>query len=187
MTILPLTISPDPILKAVAQDVDKVDANLQKLMDDMLQTMYHEKGIGLAANQVGVLKRIIVMDVNYESGRYDVQECGAHCHEDHLENKDPIFMVNPKIIKASKEISTFYEGCLSFPEIRAEIKRPKEVEIEYLDYHGQKQILKAHGILATCVQHEIDHLNGITFVDYLSKTKREMLAKKLQKLLRSRL
>jgi peptide deformylase len=96
-------------------------------------------------------------------------------------------MVNPKITKSSKEKSTFYEGCLSFPEIRAQIKRPKEVEVEYLDYNGQKQTLKANELLSTCVQHEIDHLNGITFVDYLSKTKREMLLRKMNKLLKSRL
>jgi len=188
MSILPLIISPDPLLKQVAKEVEKVDAELQKLMDDMLQTMYHEKGIGLAAVQVGVLKRILVMDVNYESGRYENQGCGdSHCEEVHVEDSSPIYMVNPKIIKSSAELSTFSEGCLSFPEIRAEIKRPEKVEVEYLDYHGKKQILKADGILATCVQHEIDHLNGITFVDYLSKTKREMLLKKMGKLLRSRL
>ena len=188
MSALPLIISPDPRLKEVAIEVTKVDAQLQKLMDDMIVTMYNEKGIGLAAVQVGVLKRVLVMDVNYDSSRYKNQGCGdSNCGEIHIKDADPIFMVNPKIIKSSKELSTFFEGCLSFPEIRAEIKRPKTVEVEYLDYNGEKQIIKADGLLATCVQHEIDHLNGITFVDYLSKTKREMLLKKMQKLFRSRL
>jgi len=179
MTILPLTISPDPLLKEVSKEVEKITPEIQKLMDDMIQTMYEERGVGLAAVQIGHLKRILVMDVSYELGKCD--EGG--CSEDHITNKNPIFVVNPKITWQSKEKSTFFEGCLSFPEIRAEIKRPKEVEVEYLDYHGKKQKMKASGLLSTCVQHEIDHLNGITFVDYLSKIKRDMLLKKMQKLL----
>lgn len=183
MAVLPLTISPNPLLKEVSKEVEKVDSDLQKFMDDMVDTMYEEKGVGLAAVQVGVLKRILVMDVDYEIGK-----CGENsCSDVHIKNKNPIFMVNPKIVKSSKTKSTFNEGCLSFPEIRAQIKRPKEVEIEYLDYHGKKQLLKADSLLATCVQHEIDHLDGITFVDYLSKIKRDMLLKKMQKLLKSRL
>ncbi len=178
MTILPLTISPNPILKQVSKEVEKIDADIQNLMNDMLETMYQNKGVGLAGVQVGVLKRILVIDVDYELGKCDEGECS----EDHVTNKNPIFMVNPKITKSSKELTTFFEGCLSFPEIRAQIKRPKKVEVEYLDFNGKKQTIKADELLATCVQHEIDHLNGITFVDYLSKIKREMLLKKMHKL-----
>ena len=181
MSILPLTISPNPLLKQVSKEVEKIDETTRKFMDDMVETMYHERGVGLSAVQVGKLLRILVMDVNYEIGK-----CGeGHCGEDHISNKNPLYLVNPKITWASKELSTFYEGCLSFPSIRAKIKRPKEVEVEYLDYQGQKQKIKAEGLLATCVQHEIDHLNGITFVDYLSKIKRDMLLKKMAKMLKN--
>lgn len=182
MAALALIISPDPLLKKVSAEVEKVDAEIQKLMDDMLLTMYLEKGVGLSAVQVGVLKRVVVMDVEYDLGRCDE----GHCGEVHITNKNPIFMVNPKVIRSSKETSSFFEGCLSFPEIRADIKRPKEVEIEYLDYFGEKKTIKTTGLMATCVQHEIDHLDGITFVDYLSKIKRDMLLKKMRKLLGTR-
>jgi peptide deformylase len=180
MALLPLKIFPDPVLKKIAKEVEKVDSALQKLMDDMAQTMYDQKGLGLAANQVGVLKRVLVMDTTYDSPRY----CSDHgCNEDHQspEDKNTIFMVNPKIIKSSKETSKYPEGCLSFPELRAIVKRPKSVTVEYLDYHGKKQTINAEDLQATCVQHEIDHLDGITFVDHLSKIKREMLLKKLNK------
>lgn len=178
MNILPLVISPDPLLHQVSEPVEKVDAELQKFMDDMLNTMYAEQGIGLAAVQVGVLKRILVMDINYRAEGCDDHGCG---HSHNITNQKPLFLVNPKIIKASKEKSDYFEGCLSFPEIRADISRPKQVAVEYLDYNGDKQILEADGILATCVQHEIDHLNGITFVDYLSKLKQEIILKKMKK------
>jgi peptide deformylase len=181
MSLLPLIIFPNPLLKETSKEVEAVDKNIQKLMDDMVETMYKEKGVGLAAVQVGQLKRILVMDVDYELGRCDESECS----EKHITGKNPIFMVNPKIIESSKEVSSFFEGCLSFPEIRAEIKRPQEVEVEYLDYDGKSQRLKADDLLATCIQHELDHLNGITFVDYLSKLKRDLLLKKLRKILNS--
>ncbi len=140
----------------------------------MLETMYHEDGIGLAAVQVGVLKRILVMDVNQDS-KYDNEENNNNI------SGNPFYVVNPQIIKSSKETSVLYEGCLSFPEIRADVTRPKKVTVKYLDYYGKEQILEADGLLATCVQHEIDHLNGITFVDYLSRIKKAMLLKKLIK------
>lgn len=182
MSILPLIISPNPLLKKVSTEVEKVDDDIKKLLKDMVETMYFERGVGLSAVQVGVLKRVVVMDVNYK-----IDDCGdGHCHDSHITNTNPIMLVNPKIISASKELSTCFEGCLSFPEIRADVKRPKEVEVEYLDENGQKQILKAKGLMATCIQHEIDHLNGITFVDYLSKMKRDMLLKKMNKLLKNR-
>jgi peptide deformylase len=177
MTILPLIISPDPLLNKISQPVEKVDEKLQKFMKDMLETMYQEAGIGLAAVQVGVLKRVLVMDVEY------VADCDDHgCGHHHApKSPKPIFMVNPVITKTSKETSHFLEGCLSFPEFRTDIARPKEVTVEYLDYHGDKQILKAEGLLATCVQHEIDHLDGITLVNHLSQLKREMVLKKMKK------
>ena len=177
MTNLELRIFPDPILKEKSKEVDIVDSKIQKLMDDMLEAMYNERGVGLAAVLTGHLKRILVMDVSY-----GIEKCGdGGCHDIHVTDKNPIFMVNPKIISTSKKQNSFSEGCLSFPEIRAEIKRPEIVEIEYLDYNGKKQILEADGLLSTCVQHEIDHLNGITFIDYLSKIKRDMLLKKMYK------
>jgi peptide deformylase len=132
----------------------------------------------LAAVQVGVLKRVLVMDIDYKTEGCDDHGCG-HVHN--ISNQNPRFLVNPKIITASKEKSEYFEGCLSFPEIRADIIRPKTVTVEYLDYDGNKQTLEASGILATCVQHEIDHLNGVTFVDYLSKLKQEMILKKMKK------
>lgn len=186
MTILPLITYPDPILKQVSEPVDKVDDNLRKLMTNMLETMYSERGVGLAAVQVGVLKRVLVMDVEY---KIEEEECGGdhghghHHHQHyHLVNQKPLFLINPKIINCSSESSSYYEGCLSFPEVRADIIRPEKVVVEYLDYNGNPQVMKAEGLLATCVQHEIDHLNGITFVDYLSKVKKEMILRKLKKL-----
>lgn len=163
MTILPLVTAPDSRLKIRSFPVEKVDDALRSFMDDMVETMYHEEGIGLAAVQVGVHKRVLVMDL---------QENGE---------RNPIFIVNPEIIKSSEEISSYQEGCLSFPGQRAEVFRPATVKVKYLDYHGKEQILEAEGLLATCVQHEIDHLNGITFPDHLSRLKRDMILRKMKK------
>lgn len=179
MAILPLILSPNPILNQVSQPIEKVDAIWQKFMDDMLQTMYKEGGIGLSAVQVGVLKRILVMDVEYVMESCGEEHGCSHSHKAAYPN--PIYMVNPVIIKSSKELNSYREGCLSFPEFRTDIERPKEVTIEFLDYNGNKKTLDADGILATCVQHEIDHLNGITLADHLSKVKREMVLKKMRK------
>ena len=187
MAILPIITAPNPLLKKTSLPVTKIDNDLQKLMDNMLATMYSQKGVGLAAVQVGVLKRVIVMDIEYS-----IDECdgGDHHHHHnindhisgHISGQKPMFLVNPQIIKSSKEDSIFFEGCLSFPDIRADICRPKTVTIKYLDYNGLEQILEANDLLATCVQHEIDHLNGIMFIDYLSKLKQEIIIKKLKKL-----
>ena len=133
-------------------------------MDDMLETMYDAPGIGLAAVQIGILKRIVVIDVSKEN-----------------EKKNPLFFINPIIKSRSKKTSVYEEGCLSLPGHFAEVERPAECEIDYIDYNGNKKNLKASGILATCVQHEIDHLNGILFIDYLSKLKKDMIIKKLIK------
>ena len=182
MTILPIVVFPNPILKQTSKSVEKIDDELKKLMTNMLETMYADKGVGLAAVQVGVLKRVIVIDVEY---KVEEEECEghhhSHHHHHHISNQKPMFLINPEIISCSKEQSVYYEGCLSFPEVRADVTRPELVKVKYLDYSGAEKIIEADGILATCVQHEIDHLNGITFVDHLSKLKREITLKKLQK------
>jgi len=164
MTVRVILTEPNKILRQKSLPVDKVDKDLQKLMDDMLETMYAAPGIGLAAIQVGIPKRVIVLDI----ARKD-------------EPKKPMFFVNPEIIKKSQQNSTYEEGCLSVPGQFAEIDRPDKCHIKYLDYNGKHQELKAEGMLATCIQHEMDHLEGILFIDYLSKLKRSMIVKKLSK------
>ena len=165
MTIRKILTEPNKTLRQVSLPVDRVGKPEQLLMDDMLETMYHAKGIGLAAIQIGVPKRIIVMDLSKEEGK-----------------KDPRYFVNPIIKNKSEKISTYEEGCLSVVSVFAEVDRPSTCEVEYLDYNGDKKILKADGLLATCIQHEMDHLEGILFIDYLSKLKKSMIIKKLSKL-----
>ena len=155
---------PDPILRKKCEPLEKVDADTKKLMDDMLETMYAALGIGLAAIQVGILKRLIVIDISKDE-----------------EKKSPIFLINPSIVHQSKNTSVYEEGCLSLPGHFAEVERPAECHLNYIDYNGKKQKLQTDGLLATCVQHEIDHLNGVLFIDYLSKLKRDMIIKKLKK------
>ena len=183
--ILPIVLAPDPILSEISKPVAKVDDKIRSFMDDMLHTMYNAAGIGLAAVQVGELKRILVMDVNYESEHDDHHHHHHHgesCnHEVIVKNADPIYMVNPEIIERSKELYSYKEGCLSFPEAYSDVKRPKIVKIKFLDYDGEEQIVEYEGILAVCVQHEIDHLDGITFVDHISRMKKELIMKKLLK------
>jgi len=164
MTVKTILTEPNKLLRQISKPVDKVGRDEQILMDDMLETMYSANGIGLAAIQIGLPKRIIVMDISKDGNR-----------------KEPRFFVNP-IIK-NKDIlkSTYEEGCLSVPNQFAEIDRPKKCEVEYLDYDGEKKLLKAEGLLATCIQHEMDHLEGILFIDYLSKLKKSMIIKKLSK------
>ena len=156
---------PNKLLRQISKTVEKVEDEERKLMDDMLETMYAANGIGLAAIQIGVPKRIIVMDISKEENE-----------------KNPMFFVNPVIIKKNIEKATYEEGCLSVPNQFAEIDRPNSCEVEYLDYNGNKKKLKAEGLLATCIQHEMDHLEGILFIDYLSKLKKTMIIKKLSKL-----
>ena len=163
MTIRKILTEPDPFLRQVSQEVEKVDDEIRKLMDDMLETMYAAPGIGLAAIQVGIPKRVIVIDLSKE------------------DKKKPLYFVNPKIIVKSKNNSTYEEGCLSVPGQFAEVDRPEQCHVRYLDYNGQKKELKAEGLLATCIQHEIDHLEGILFIDYLSKLKQNFIVKKLSK------
>ena len=164
MALRQILTEPNKILRTKSLPVEKVDEDLQKLMDDMLETMYAAPGIGLAAIQVGVPKRVIVLDL----ARND-------------EPKNPMFFVNPEIVERSENNTTYEEGCLSVPGQFAEIDRPDKCFVKYLDYHGQAKEIKAEGMLATCIQHEMDHLEGILFIDYLSKLKRSMIAKKLIK------
>lgn len=173
VTILEIKKFPDPILQKISQEVDHVDDDIRKLMDDMMETMYNNNGVGLAAVQIGVLKRVLVMDTSWGSERYE---------EDQDDDIGKIYMANPKIIKSSNNLSPYKEGCLSFPGLDSTVKRPDYVEIEYLDYYNKKQVLKAkNNLMAVCVQHEIDHLNGITFIDKISKLKRNMVLKKIKK------
>ena len=164
MAIKTILTEPNKILREVSNPVDHVGEEEQKLMDDMLETMYAAPGIGLAAIQIGIPKRIIVMDISRKK-----------------ENKNPLHFVNPEIVWKADEDIIYEEGCLSVPNQFAEINRPKECHVKYLDYFGQPQLFKAEGLLATCIQHEIDHLEGILFIDYLSKLKKTMIIKKLSK------
>ncbi len=159
-----IIIEPDPVLRKKCDPLEKVDDQTRKLMKDMLETMYNAPGIGLAAIQVGILKRLVVIDVSKDQ-----------------EKKEPLFLINPEIIHTSNKTSIYEEGCLSLPGQFAEIERPAECVLKYVDYHGIQKEMKAEGLLATCIQHEVDHLNGILFIDYLSKLKKDMIIKKLVK------
>jgi len=163
MAIRRILTEPDPFLRQISQDVEKVDNDIRKLMDDMLETMYAAPGIGLAAIQIGIPKRVIVIDLSKE------------------EEKKPLYFANPEIILKSNNNVTYEEGCLSVPGQFAAIDRPDQCHVNYLDYNGQQQQLKAEGLLATCIQHETDHLDGILFIDYLSKLKKNFIVKKLSK------
>ena len=164
MAVKEILTEPNKILRQISKPVENVTKNEQILMDDMLDTMYHANGIGLAAIQIGIPKRIIVMDISKKD-----------------EKKNPLYFVNPIIKNKNKDLSTYEEGCLSVPNQFAEVDRPATCEVEYLDYNGEKKLLKADGLLATCIQHEMDHLDGILFIDYLSKLKKSMIIKKLAK------
>ena len=164
MTIKIILTEPNTLLRQISQSIEKVGESERELMNDMLETMYAANGIGLAAIQIGEPKRIIVMDLSKEENK-----------------KLPMYFVNPIITKKNDEKTTYEEGCLSVPNQFAEIDRPSKCDVEYLDYNGNKQNLKAEGLLATCIQHEMDHLEGILFIDYLSKLKKEMIIKKLSK------
>ena len=159
-----ILIEPDPILRKKCEPLEKVNVNTKKLLDDMLETMYAAPGIGLAAVQIGILKRIVVIDISKRE-----------------EKKNPLFLINPQIVNQSKKTSIYEEGCLSLPGQFAEIERPAECTLKYIDYNGKEKELKADGLLATCIQHEVDHLDGILFIDYLSKLKKDMIIKKLIK------
>ena len=152
---------PNPLLRKISEPVTSVNNEEKKLMDDMLETMYAAPGIGLAAVQVGVLKRIIVIDLSKDG-----------------EKKSPLFIVNPEITFKSNDLISYEEGCLSIPNQFAEVKRPSSCKLNFLDYNGKKKEINAEGLLATCIQHEVDHLNGILFIDHLSKLKKDLILKK---------
>ena len=175
MALREILTEPNKLLREKSSTVEEVDEDLQKLMDDMLETMYAAPGIGLAAIQVGVPKRVIVLDIGWRDKPESIND------EKQEEKKNPICFVNPEIITKSTNISTYEEGCLSVPGQFAEINRPDKCHIKYLDYYGQPKELVAKGMLATCIQHEIDHLEGILFIDYLSQLKKSMIVKKLAK------
>ena len=175
MALREILTEPNQLLRTKSLTVEKVDKDLQKLMDDMLETMYAAPGIGLAAIQVGVPKRVIVLDIGLRNESEDTN------NEKQVIKKNPMYFVNPEIIKKSENNSTYEEGCLSVPGQFAEIERPDKCHIKYLNYYGEPKELVAEGMLATCIQHEMDHLEGILFIDYLSKLKKSMIVKKLTK------
>jgi peptide deformylase len=164
MALLPIIIAPDPRLKKAARPVGSVDDELRQLMDDMLETMYAAPGIGLAAPQVGVLKRIIVVDVADENGE-----------------RNPLCLADPELVWVSDDDVTYEEGCLSLPNHYADVARPRAIRLSYLDRDGERRELEAEGLLATCIQHEMDHLDGVLFVDHVSALKRNMILRKLTK------
>lgn len=164
MAVREIITAPDPRLREVSKPVDEVDDALRALMDDMLETMYDAPGIGLAAIQIGVPKRVIVMDLAGKD-----------------EEPEPRYFVNPEILDPSEDTQLHEEGCLSVPDYFDEVERPARCRVKYLDYDGKEQMLDAEGMLAVCIQHEMDHLEGVLFIDYLSRLKRERIIKKLKK------
>ena len=170
MSVKLILTEPNKLLRQISKPVENVGDEERRLMDNMLDTMYAAPGIGLAAVQIGVPKRIIVMDISRDEDK-----------------KEPRYFVNPVIKNKNSETSKYEEGCLSVPDQFAEIERPNKCEVEYLDYNGKKQLLKADGLLATCIQHEMDHLEGVLFIDYLSKLKKSMIIKKLSKIKSNRI
>jgi peptide deformylase len=164
MTIKPLIILPDPVLRQVSKPIERIDGSLLKLADDMLETMYDAPGIGLAAIQVGEPLRMLVIDVAKEE-----------------EGRKPQVFINPQVLSSADERSTYEEGCLSIPGYYAEVERPAAIKLKYLDRDGKEQILEADGLLSTCLQHEIDHLDGLLFIDHISRLKRDMVVKKFTK------
>jgi peptide deformylase len=168
MATLPIIVLPDPVLRKESAPVERIDASLKRLADNMFRTMYDAPGIGLAAPQVGVSRRLIVMDPTRDE-----------------EAKTPLTMVNPEILSRGSEMRVHDEGCLSIPDITAEVERPALTRVSYLDLEGKKQEIELEGIWSTLVQHEIDHLNGVLFIDYLSRLKRDMIVKKFTKLKRT--
>ncbi|WDZ76984.1 peptide deformylase [Ensifer adhaerens] len=169
MTIKPLIILPDPVLRQVSSPIETIDADVRRLADDMLETMYDAPGIGLAAIQIGVARRMLVLDVSKEG-----------------DEKTPLVFINPEIVASSDARSVYEEGCLSIPDFYAEVERPASITVKHLDRDGKQQVIEADGLLATCLQHEIDHLNGVLFIDHISKLKRDMVIRKFTKAAKTR-
>lgn len=165
MTVRPIVKLPDPILKTVSKPVATVDDEVRALFDDMLETMYDAPGIGLAAVQVGVPRRLVVVDVV----------------KDEEAPREPMFLANPEIVWTSDTVAEYEEGCLSIPEVYDKVTRPQEVKVRFLDRDGRPREMHCTGLLATCIQHEIDHINGILFIDHLSRLKRERIVRKFAK------
>ena len=164
MSLRDIILLPDPMLRQTSKPVSGVDKGVRKIFDDMLETMYAAPGIGLAAVQIGVPQRLVVIDLSKEG-----------------EERKPLFMANPEVVSASEALSDYEEGCLSIPDFYEMVARPSEVKVRYLDNHGEGREILATGVLATCIQHEIDHLNGVLFIDYISKLKRDRVVKKFTK------
>jgi peptide deformylase len=180
MALRPILIAPDPRLKQVSEPVSQVTDETRRLMDDMLETMYEAPGIGLAAIQIGVPQRIIVMDLGKPVS--DEEEAAAKAKGQKVKpDPDPRYFINPEIVWASDDLVYCEEGCLSVPDLYEEVERPSQVRVRYLDYDGKQQELDCDGMLAVCIQHEMDHLQGILFIDHLSRLKRDMMLKKLAK------
>jgi len=171
MTVLRIYVAPHPVLKKVAEPVAQVSADTRRLADDMIETMYATDGIGLAAPQVGVSQRILVIDIEQNQDAEDPKD----------KRGNPRVFINPEIVWTSEDMRVYNEGCLSVPGQYAEVTRPDKIRVKYIDYNGIKQEMEADGLLATCLQHEMDHLNGILFVDHLSTLKKDMLMRKLKK------
>ena len=167
--IRPLVILPDPVLRQVSEPVERVDDALRRFADDMLETMYDAPGIGLAAIQIGEPRRMLVIDLAKED-----------------EPKAPHVFINPEIVASGDGVSVYEEGCLSIPDYYAEVERPDTVTVKYIDRDGKEQLIEADGLMATCLQHEIDHLNGVLFIDHISKLKRDMVVRKFRKLARDK-
>ena len=165
MSIKPIILLPEPVLREQSAPIERFDDDLKRLVSDMTQTMYDAPGIGLAAIQIGIARRILVIDIAKDE-----------------DNQTPQIFINPEIVKHSEVTSVYEEGCLSIPEYYAEVERPAEITVNYLDLSGKKQVIETDGLMATCLQHEIDHLNGVLFIDYLSRLKRQMVIKKFTKL-----
>lgn len=169
MAILPILETPDPRLRTISTPVDKVDDALRKLIDDMFDTMYDAPGIGLAAIQVGVAKRVLVIDLQEPE------------EEDGPPVRKPLVFINPELLDPSDEMSVYSEGCLSVPDQYADVERPAEITARWLDYDGKQHEQRLDGLLATCLQHEMDHLEGVLFIDHLSRLKKDMILKKIAK------
>jgi peptide deformylase len=179
MAILPILEVPDPRLKTISTPVTVFDAELKQLVEDMFETMYDAPGIGLAAIQVGVPKRVLVIDLQ-EPAEHD-HEHGEHCNHDHDVVRTPRIFINPEILDPSDDYSTYNEGCLSVPDQYAEVERPASIRARWQDLDGKVHEEEMEGLMATCLQHEMDHLEGILFIDHLSRLKRQMVLKKLEK------
>lgn len=183
-------LHPDPILKQTANPIDSIDSGIKAQSQRMLDTMYATKGIGLAANQVNILNRIFVMDVDpsiwaYKNEKAKVLEIESAYREGEEIKPNPLVMINPEIIKSSEQKSVYLEGCLSLPQQYADVQRPAHVTVEYIDMNGEKQTMEASGLESHCIQHELDHLNGVLFIDYLSRLKKSTLIRKLEKFKKS--